>query len=198
VYSQDSKGKYAGYHCYGDSFPQPTKAGVSMDDFDIELGIEAETSAQYRATDRNRTPEIEEFVLSFDKVTTDDLGAVPTRSPVPDELATQQVALACVGMVAGAIALFLLLRAGAVWLGRRTARARARQSRHHALSAQLNLIADAVINPSTPRSAAAARRQEVVATQYVLLLDKVERAHSEKELTAAERQVADLVKKVKA
>jgi hypothetical protein len=198
VYAQDSRGAYAGDDCYGDRFPRPTKAGVSMDDFDIELNIEAETSAQYRKTDQNLTPQIEEFVLSFDKVASDDLGAVPTRSSVPDALATRQIVLACMGMVAGTITLFLLLRVGSVWLSRWSAQARSRQSRHRALSAQLNLVADAVIHPATLRDAADARRQEAVASQYVLVLDKVEHARSESELAAAEREVAGLVKKVKA
>lgn len=198
VYGQDGKGKYGGNNCYGDKFPRPTRAGVSMDDFDTELNVEASTSAQYRKTDANLTPQIEEFVLSFDAVTAEDLGAVPTRSPVPDELATQQIVLACAGMVAGAITLFLLLRISAVWLRRRRTRAAARQSRHRALSAQLNIIADAVIHPSSPRDAAHARRQEDVAKRYVFALDQVERAHSDGELAAAEREVAKLVEEVRA
>ena len=198
VYGQDGKGRYGGNNCYGGEFPKPTKAGVTMDDFDIELNVGASASAQYRMTDTNLTPQIEEFVLSFDAVATTDLGAVPTRSAVPDELATQQVVLACAGMVVGTVTLFLVLRLGAVALRRWRTQAAARKSRHRALSAQLNLIADAVIHPSPPRDADDAHRQEDVAKRYVFALDKVEHAHSEEELAEAERDVASLVEEVRA
>lgn len=197
VYAADGTGKYAGNDCYGADFPHPTKPGVSVDSFDIELNISAETSAKYRMTDTDLTPQIEEFVLSFDYVTGQDLGAVPTRSAVPDELAGQQIVLACAGMVAATIALFLLLRGGGVAFRRWRTRAAARQSRHRALSAQLNVIADAVINPSEPRSAEDAHRQADVAKRYVFALDKLEHAHNDHDLTEAEREITELVTEVR-
>lgn len=192
VYAADDKGRYRGNDCYGPNFPHPTKAGVGMDDFDLSLNIEAQLSAQFRTSDTNLTPEIEEFVLAFDADTTADYGAVPTRSALPDELAGQQIVLACAGMVFGAAALFLLLRHGGLALRRRMAGHAALRHRHLALTARLNEIADAVINPGRPADARDAERQADVAKRYVLALDQVEHARTGAELTSAEAEIASL------
>ncbi|HEX5405789.1 MAG TPA: hypothetical protein VFX16_26235 [Pseudonocardiaceae bacterium] len=196
VFGRDSKGGYTGNNCYGSDFPHPTKAGVSMDDFDLELNITAQLSAQYRVTDTDLTPQIEEFVLSFDAATGDDFGAVPTRGAVPDVLAVRQIVLACVGMVAGTVALFLLLRMLGLALRRRTAAAAARARRHTGLSTELNRIADAVINPRKPKDAKDAEHQADVAKRYVLALDELEHAHTDAELTKAANDIGALAEQV--
>jgi hypothetical protein len=196
VYAQDSSGEYSGNDCYGDDFPTPTKAGVSMDDFDIDLNISAQTAAQLRTSDTNKTPEIEEFVLAFDDVAGQDYGSVPTRGPVPDHLAARQIALACVGMVAGACALFALLRLVALGVRRRSAAAAALRRRRAAATAELSKVADAVIHTRQATDAADARRQASTAKGYVQALDALERAHTETELAEAERDITALVGQV--
>jgi hypothetical protein len=185
VYGVNDSGDYTSNNCYGSDFPHPTKAGVSMDDFDLQVNITAQLSAQYRSTDTDMTPQIEEFVLSFDAEAGDDFGAVPTRGSVPDDLAVRQIVLACVGMVAGTVTLFLLLRALGVALRRRTASAAARTRRHAELSSELNRIADAVINPRKPKDVKDAERQADAAKRYVFALDKLEHAHTDADLTDA-------------
>ncbi|HWC84558.1 MAG TPA: hypothetical protein VG756_31765 [Pseudonocardiaceae bacterium] len=196
VYAQTSDGKYDGNDCYGSDFPTPTKAGVSMDDFDTALNIGAQLSAQYRVSDTDLTPEIEEFALTFDDEASTDYGAVPTRSAAPDELAGKQIVLACAGMVLGTLALFLLLRLGGLELSRRSGRAAALRRRHTELSTQLNRIAETVINPAEPGSAAQAHRQADVAKRYVLALDQVEHARTAHELTDVEHEIAALEREV--
>jgi hypothetical protein len=196
VYAADSSGKYDGNDCYGPKFPQPTKPGMSMDDFDTALNIAAQLSAQYRVSDTDLTPEIEEFVLTFDTETAADYGAVPTRSAIPDELAGRQLVLACAGMVLGAVALFLLVRWAGVLAARRANRARSRRSRLAELTTQLNRVADAVINPPPATDAGQAARQAAVAKRYVLVLDQVEHAHTDAELAAAHSAISALSREV--
>jgi hypothetical protein len=196
VYAQDGTGKYQGDDCYGDDFPTPTKPGVTMFDFDTDLSISAQTAAQLRVTTTDKTPEIEEFVLAFDAVTGEDYGAVPTRGPVPDRLAARQVALACLGMVAGTCALFALLRLTAVSLRRRAAATSALRRRRTAATAELSRVADAVIHARPATDAVDARRQADTAKEYVLALDALERAHTDAELSDAERDITALVGQV--
>jgi hypothetical protein len=196
VYAQDGGGDYKGDDCYGDDFPRPTKPGVSMDDFDIALNVSAQTAAQLRETDTNLTPEIEEFVLTFDATAGEDYGAVPTRGPVPDRLAGQQIALACLGLVAGTCALFALLRLLVVALQRRAAASAALRRRRAAATADLSRVADAVIHARPAGDATEASRQADTAKKYVLALDALEHAHTEAELADAERDITALVGKV--
>jgi hypothetical protein len=191
-----SDGDYTGNNCYGSDFPHPTKAGVSMNDFDLQVNITSQLSAQYRTTPTDLTPQIEEFVLSFDAEAGADFGAVPTRGSVPDSLAVEQIVLACIGMVAGTVALFLLLRFIGVALRRRTATAAARERRHAELSSELNRIADTVINPRKPKDATDAERQADAAKQYVFALDKLEHAHTDADLTEAADDIDSLAKQV--
>ena len=196
VYAADDTGAYKGNDCYGANFPKPSKPGVSMDDFDIALNISAQQSAQFRVTDTDRNAEIEEFVLSFDATTGDDYGAVPTAGTAPDLLATQQIILAGLAMVFGTVAAFGLLRVGGLALRRNTARASARRTRQAELNARLNRIADAVLNPREHAHADDAERQAEVAKRYVLVLDQLEHAGNEAELTAAEREITALAGEV--
>jgi hypothetical protein len=197
VYGADKSGKYKGNNCYGTNFPQPTKPGVSMDDFDTTLNIAAQLSAQFRTSDTNLNPEIEEFVLTFDSTAADDYGAVPTRGAIPDTLAVRQIVLACVGMIAGTVTLFLLLRTLGTALRRRGAAGVARARRRAALTAELNRVADAVINPRPTTSRADAERQAEAAKQYVLALDELEHAHTDAELTKAESEIKVLTEAVR-
>lgn len=196
VYAQDSSGDYQGNDCYGDDFPTPTKPGVSMDDFDIDLNVSAQTAAQLRVSDTNRTPEIEEFVLAFDTVAGEDYSAVPTRGPVPDHLAARQIVLACLGMIAAMCVLFALLRLLAVLLRRRAAATAALRRRRAAASAELSKVADAVIHVRPAEHAADARRQADTAKDYVLALDALEHATTEPELAKAEHDISALVRQV--
>lgn len=196
VYGADGSGKYKGNNCYGPDFPHPTKPGVGMDDFDLMVNTEAGWSAQFRMTDTDLTPQLEEFVLTFDEWAGKDYGAVPTRGPEPDTLATQQIVLAGAGMVAAMVTLFLLLRFGGLALHRRTARAAARRERHAELSERLSRIADAVINPREHADPDDARRQADVAKRYVLALDQLEHAHTDDELAKAGATIGKLAKDV--
>jgi hypothetical protein len=196
VYAADSDGRYDGDNCYGPKFPHPTKAGVGMDDFDLILNEDAQLAAQYRITGTNLTPQIEEFVLAFDNDAATDYGAIPTRSGVPDELAGRQIVLAGAAMVLGTVTLFLLLRFGAVALNRRSAANATLRRRHTELNTQLNSVADAVINPRRPRDAKDAQRQADVAKRYVLALDQLSGARTDKELSAAQRTITALTTEV--
>jgi hypothetical protein len=198
VYASDDKGNYDGDDCYGSKFPTPTKPGVDMDSFDVAVSFGSELSAQYRTSATNLTPEIEEFVLSFDTEATADYGAVPTRSAVPDELAGDQVVLACAGMVLGTVTLFVVLRLLALTLRRRGAVSATRRRRHTELTTRLNEIADAVINPRTPTDAGDAQRQADAAQEYVVALDRLEHARTDDDLTAADADITALAGKVNA
>lgn len=197
VYGADSSGAYKGNDCYGTNFPAPTKPGVSMDDFDLSLNISAQQSAQFRTSATNMNPEIEEFVLTFDSTAGDDYGAIPARGAIPDSLAVQQIVLACIGMIAGTVTLFLLLRVVGTALRRRSAKGVARARRHAALTSELNRVADAVINPRPTTSHADAERQADTAKQYVLALDHLEHARTDADLTKAEREIKVLTEAVR-
>jgi hypothetical protein len=196
VYGADATGKYSGDDCYGSDFPAPSAPGVDMFDFDAGVNIAAQLSAQFRTSDTNLTPELEEFVLSFDAETAKDYGAIPTRGAVPDVLAARQIILACVGLVAGTVTLFLLLRLLGLALRRRSATATARAHRHAQLSTRLNQVADEVVNPRPHATAAQAEQQAAVAKRYVLALDQLEHAHTDEELTAAGHEIDTLVEQV--
>lgn len=192
VYAADDTGKYDSNDCYGSKFPHPTKAGVSMDDFDVAVNVGAQLSAQYRVTDTDLTPQIEEFVLTFDDEAGTDYGAVPTRSAVPDELAGRQIVLAGAAMVAGTVTLFLLLRFGGLALRRRSAAGAALRRRQTELSTKLSAVADAVINPRPPRDAKDSQRQADVAQRYVSVLDQLENASTDNELTHTAKAISAL------
>jgi hypothetical protein len=196
VYAANDGGKYQGSNCYGPKFPTPTKKGVDVDEFDTAVNVAAQLSAQYRMTDTDFMPQIEEFVLSFDSEAATDYGAVPTRSAVPDELAGQQVVLACAAMVLGTVAFFLLLRLGGLALRRRSATTAALRRRHTELTTRLSSIADTVINPREPKTAKEAQRQADVAKRYVFALDELEHARSDHDLTKAEGTITTLAKEV--
>ena len=197
VYAADKSGTYKGNDCYGTNFPTPTKPGVSMDDFDTSLNIAAQLSAQFRTSATNLNPEIEEFVLTFDTTAADDYGSIPTRGAIPDTLAVRQIVLACIGMIAGTVTLFLLLRAFGTTLRGRSAAGVARARRHAALTADLNRVADAVINPRPTRSHQDAQRQAEAAKRYVLALDHLEHARTDADLTKAEREIKTLTEAVR-
>lgn len=196
VYAQDSDGEYKGNNCWGDDFPTPTKPGETMDGFDTVLNISAQTAAQFRTTDTDETPQIEEFVLAFDATAGEDYGAVPTRGPVPDHLAARQIALACIAMIAGMCALFALLRLAAVLLRRRAAATAALRRRRAAAAAELSKVADAVVHARPAADPADARHQADTARKYVLALDALEHAHTETELADAERDITALAGQV--
>src|SRR5205823_1877661 len=176
-------------------YQAPGEPGVSMDDFDTALNISAQQSAQFRVTDSDLTPEIEEFVLSFDAETGADYGAVPTAGAIADVLATQQIVLAGLAMVFGTVAVFGAVRFGGRLLRRNTARASARRTRRAELNARLNRIADAVLNPRAHAHPDDAVRQAEVAKRYVLVLDQLEHAGSDAELTAAETEITALARR---
>lgn len=186
VYAQGEDGAYKGNNCVGDDFPG---AG---DDLDITINIAAETSAQYRATDADRTPELEEFVLSYDAETSKSLGRIPTRPPIPDVLATRQIVLAGAGMVGGTVLVFFALRWAGVAYQRGRAGAAVRRRRRLALDARLSAVADAILHPAKPGTPAEAERQAGAAEKYVRALDLLTSAASDDELTRAESEITEL------
>ncbi|GAA5168745.1 hypothetical protein [Amycolatopsis dongchuanensis] len=190
VYAQGDDGEYKGNNCVGDGFPAPNTG--TKDDFDLTLNIGAELSAQYRATDTDRTPELEEFVLAYDAATSKAHGEIPTRPAVPDRLAGRQLVLACAGLVVGSVLLFFLLRAAGLAWRRRRAGVAARRQRRLALDARLSRLADSVLHPAPAADQAEAERQAEAARRYVLSLDLLTNAESAEELAAAEAEITGL------
>jgi hypothetical protein len=66
VYATDGKGSYDGANCVCGDFPKSSKTTDQVSDFDLRVNIAAQLSARYRRSATDLTPELEEFVLTFD------------------------------------------------------------------------------------------------------------------------------------
>jgi hypothetical protein len=198
LYAFDDDGEYDAEYCVGPEFAHP---GNPVDPEDYTSGVVGgvHLGTHFRVTDTDRFAEVEEYVYTFDHYTMrDSPNGVPRRGvvvpppPAPDALQAWQVVLALGGILAGTVALFLLLRAAGWFAGRRRTRAAASRTRAEEVNARLNRLADAVLHPGTPANARAARRQADLAERYVLLLRDVESARTSAELTEVEQALTEL------
>ncbi len=198
LYAFDDKGEYDAEYCVG---PQFANAGNPVDPEDYTSGVVGGVNlgTHFRVTDTDKFAEVEEYVYTFDEYTMrDSPNGVPRRGvvvpppPSPDALQAWQVVLALAGILAGTVALFVLLRAAGGFAGRRRTRAAATRTRVEEASTRLNRLADAVLHPGKPENARAARRQADLAERYVLLLRDVEAAGTDAELTEVERALTEL------
>lgn len=200
LYATKDTGAYDPAYCVGPQFANPQN-DVDPANYSFSLIAKAELGYQYRVTENNRFPEVEEFVFAFDEqAAADNPGGVPRRAVVPpppptaDTLQTWQVVLSLAGILLGTIALFAGLRL----VGRTAARRGAGEARvrhaAEAASARLNRLADVVLHPEEPSDAAGARRQADLAGQYVLVLGEFEQARSVKQFAAVETRIAELEK----
>ncbi|WP_216214095.1 hypothetical protein [Amycolatopsis aidingensis] len=186
LFATGEDGEYGSSYCTGPEFPAPAKPGASLAEFEMSLLTAAELSAQYRATPANLTPEIEEFVLTFDAEAAGYYGELPRRGELPDTLARGQIALACAGMVAASVAFFLLLRTTALALRGRRRAERARARRRRDAESRLNRLAGEILHPGDSTAVATTARE------YTEVLRLLEQAREPHELAEVERRLAEL------
>jgi hypothetical protein len=198
LYAYDDEGTYDAEYCVG---PEFANADNPVDPEDYVVGVVGGVNlgTHFRVTETDRFAEVEEYVYTFDHYTMrDSPNGVPRRGvvvpppPTPDALQAWQVALALGGILAGTVALFVLLRAAGAFAGRRGTAAAASRTRSEKVNARLNRLADTVLHPGLPRNADAARRQADLAERYVLLLGAVESARTPAQLAEVERELTEL------
>lgn len=202
LYATEEDGEYGPSYCVGPEFSNPQNP-VDAENYDFPLIARAEVAWQYRVTEDDLFPQVEEFVFAFDEQAAQDYpNGVPRRAPVtpppptPDTVQTWQVVLSLVGMVAGTIALFVALRLVGRMVARRSARDAETRHRVEATSARLSRIADVVLHPPSPRDAAEARRQADLAGEYVLVLGQFEAATTRARLAEVDLRLAELEKEL--
>lgn len=178
VFATEPGEAYDSAYCEGPDFPAPTLLDDSVDTFAISVLAAAEPAWQYRATDTDLTPEIEEYVLAFDLEATEAYGEIPRRGPVNNAADASQLVLAFLGIVCATIAVFLLLRQ----LGRLLARSGLARPRESGLNARLDRLADRVMDPARPPDAAAAK-------EYVLALREFHEARGRAGLDRVEKRI---------
>lgn len=200
LYGRQHDGDYGPDFCVGPEFSNPQNP-VEPDNYDFVLIAKAEISWRYRATEDNLFPQIEEFVFAFDEQAAKDYpGGTPRRAvvvpppPSPDTLQTWQVILSLAGILAGTIALFVLLRLAGMTITRRAAQGADLRNRTEAASARLNRLADVVLHPPPPAGAADARRHADLAGEYVRVLAEFEAANTRSKLAEVDRRLAELEK----
>jgi hypothetical protein len=192
--------EYKPAYCTGPDFSNPQNP-VDARNYDFVLVSKAEIAWQYRVTDDDLFPEVEEFVFAFDEQAAQDYpGGVPRRAPVmpppptPDALQTWQIVLSIAGILLGTIALFVGFRLVGRVVATRSARDAQTRNRSAATSARLNRLADTVLHPAQPADAADARRQADLAGQYVLVLGEFEAANTRSKLVAVDERITELEK----
>ncbi|GAB3497909.1 hypothetical protein [Amycolatopsis cihanbeyliensis] len=186
LFATGEDGEYGSSYCTGPDFPVPAKPGASLGEFEMSVVAAAERAWQYRATPANLTPEIEEFVLTFDAEAAEYYGELPRRGPMPDTLARGQIALACAGMVAGSVAFFLLLRTAALALRKRRRAERALARRRREAETRLSRLAEEILHPGDSTAAATTARE------YTEVLRLLESAREPHELAEVERRLTEL------
>jgi hypothetical protein len=200
LYATEEDGEYGPSYCVGPEFSNPQNP-VNAENYDFPLIGRAEVAWQYRVTEDDLFPQVEEFVFAFDEQAAQDYpNGVPRRAPVtpspptPDTLQTWQIVLSLAGILAGTIALFVGLRLVGRLAARRGARDAETRHRTEATSARLNKLADVVLHPPPPRDAADARRQADLAGEYVLVLGQFEAATTRAGLAEVTERLAELEK----
>ncbi|ASO22009.1 hypothetical protein FHR81_004983 [Actinoalloteichus hoggarensis] len=165
--------------CRGTAFPEPTTEGLSARDWLETLIVYARRSSEFRVDldARDRTPQIEEFVLAFDAAVAKHYAdGVERRVATPAPAQWWLVALGSAGLVLGVVAGFAILR---LLGGRLASIASARRELRGTRMRQrtrLARLADLVsAEPPRPSASAAERRAEVAA-DYVRTLGRFESA----------------------
>jgi len=198
LYAFDDDREYDAEYCVG---PEFANADNPVDPEDYVSGVVGGVNlgTHFRVTDTDKFAEVEEYVYTFDHYTMrDSPNGVPRRGvvvpppPTPDALQAWQVAMALGGILAGTVALFVLLRAAGAFAGTRRTKAAATRTRSEEIGTRLNRLADTVLHPERPANARAARRQADLAERYVLLLRDVESARTGAELTKVETALTEL------
>jgi hypothetical protein len=145
--------------------------------------------------------QVEEFVFAFDEQAAQDYpGGVPRRAvvvpppPAPDSLQTWQIILSLAGILLGTIAAFVGLRLVGRVVARRAAHGADLRTRNEAASARLNKLADVVLHPPRPKTAADARWQADLAGEYVRVLAEYEAANTRSKLAALGGRLTELEK----
>lgn len=191
-------GEYKPAYCPGPDFSNPQNP-VDAENYDFPLIAKAEVAWQYRATEDDLFPQVEEFVFAFDEQAAQDYpGGVPRRAPVippppsPDTVQTWQIVLSVGGILLGTIALFVALRLVGQVVARRSARDAETRNRGEATSARLNRLADTILHPPPPKDAADARRQADLAGRYVLVLGEFEAARTRARLAEVNANLTEL------
>ncbi|OLF10685.1 hypothetical protein BLA60_16105 [Actinophytocola xinjiangensis] len=195
LYAFDDRGEYDAEYCVGPEFANDANP-VDPQDYVSGVVGGVHLGTHFRVTETDRFAEVEEYVYTFDHYTMrDSPNGVPRRGivvpppPTPDAPQAWQVVLALGGIVAGTIALFVLVRATGGLVARRGSRTAAAHTRAERINARLNRLADTVLHPEPPNNARAARRQADLAARYVALLATVESgapAEAERALTELE------------
>ncbi|ASR34241.1 hypothetical protein BAY61_03695 [Prauserella marina] len=181
VFAADEDGEYGSSYCDGPSFP-------IEDNFSLKVIAGAEQSWKYRTTSTDLTPELEEYVLTFDVTAAEDHGEVPRRGPVPDAMAFGQLLMACAAMIAATVLLFLLLRQAAKALRRRQGKTGALRKRRKAIDARLSKVAERVLRPRDPECASNAK----LAADYADALHRFREADTSQRLGVVEAKVTEL------
>ncbi|WP_277669961.1 hypothetical protein [Saccharomonospora viridis] len=182
VFAANPDGDYNGSYCHGPEFPAPTLTDDTTDVFFLSLLATAEQSWQYRTSETDLVPQLEEFVLAFDTETFKAYGEVPRRGPVNSVYDVWQLVLACLAMVSATVVVFLLLRQ----LGRALFASRALRPREAGLNARLNRLADRVLHPEGGAPNAAAAKEYVLALRE---FHDTDRQRDRQRLDAVERRI---------
>ena len=145
--------------------------------------------------------QVEEFVFAFDEQAAQDYpGGTPRRAvvvpppPSPNALQTWQVVLSLAGILLGTIAVFVALRLVGTIVARRAVQGADLRNRSEAASARLTRLADVVLHPPRPETAADARRQADLAGAYVRVLGEFEAAKTPAMLADVDRRLTELEK----
>ena len=200
LYGREYRGGYGPDFCVGPEFANPQNP-VDPDNYDFVLIAKAEIAWNYRVTEDDLFPQVEEFVFAFDEQAAQDYpGGVPRRAvvipppPSPDALQTWQIILSLAGILLGTIAAFVGLRLIGGLVARRAAQGADLRTRSEAASARLNRIAGVVLHPPRPETAADARRQARLAGEYVRVLGEFEAANTRSKLAALDGRLTELEK----
>jgi hypothetical protein len=202
LYGREYHGNYGPDFCVGPEFSNPQNP-VEPDNYDFVLIAKAEIGWKYRVTEDDMFAQVEEFVFAFDEQAAQDYpGGVPRRAavipppPSPDALQTWQIILSLAGILLGTIAAFVVLRLVGRVVARRAAHGADLRTRSEAVSARLNKLADVVLHPPRPKTAAGARRQADLAGEYVRVLGEYEEANTRSKLAALDGRLTELEKEV--
>jgi hypothetical protein len=180
--------------CVGDAFPDPDLTDESASEWLETVILDASFSSRFRVDPAlpDRTPELEELVLSFDAAVPGAYSeGVPRRVPEASPAVGLEIAVRLLAAAAAVVVVFVGVRL----LARRVAAARARRravaTRRLEQLARTARLADALL-AEHPADPARARTRADAAGRYVLALGDVEAAHDGPALDAADAVLDDL------
>ncbi|RZS36872.1 hypothetical protein EV193_106106 [Herbihabitans rhizosphaerae] len=198
TFAMENKDGYDSSYCVGKQFGNAHN-GLKNSDFGFSFLVAPEQAWQYRATETNKTPEIEEFVLAFDAKIAEKNVSIPRRAviqppaPAPDPVQTRQIVTSLGGIMLASVALFALLHVGALLWRRRADRQSGMDTRRIEIDARISSLSDDVLHPRRPHDAAEAEHQAELARRYVLVLkefsDRGPVSEVDRELSSLEEMV---------